>query len=702
MSNLKKKAANKKEAKAREKRVMEDALWSAKEDRHLKVYTFVLGLTVAVLIAGVIGSYFVPSPYVYGFDAALVVILIIMMVSLHNHVVRRFEYRVNEQAVEVSTAYQQYMTQWQTPYMMLDNRLKIVWINAAFRKLMVQVDPNAADPKGKLLEEIGLTWGSDKPDWDPIRKELTIGGSIFQGLMSQIRLRDKEEPASDKRSYTLMYGLSLTDITREKMLEQENLDQQTMVGLFYVDNYDQIFGVMDENDRPVVEAAIYRQLGDLASELNGIMNKLENDRYIIQFPRKSLDILCNVKKFDILEKVKKIESGSRFNVTLSVGIGVDKDLQVARRYASNAIELAMGRGGDQAVVKSVDEQKFFGGMSVSAVNNTRVRARLIAVALKERIQAFDRVLIMGHSNPDLDCLGSAMGVYRMCKDLNKPANIIISKDRHNAVTYLYDLIASDPDHADVMIDHDEAMQYVGENTLLIVVDVNRSVIIQYADILEQMKDVVVIDHHRAAADHITGAVISYVEPFASSASEMVTELLQYVLEQPKLSPVEVDGLLAGIMLDTKNFVDQTGVRTFEAAAYLRRRGADINRVRKMFKNDMEEFKAKSNLIASADQIFGNLAYASWSSSMPNAVTVAAQAADDLLAIQGIDASFVATALPSGKINISARSQGSFNVQLVMEELGGGGHHSAAGAQMQDISLDGVRERVEAAIAKVIG
>ncbi|MCF0136121.1 MAG: DHH family phosphoesterase [Lachnospiraceae bacterium] len=675
----------------------DSSLWNAREDKHLRTYRFALIAGLLLIFFNMIGRLFIPSPWVYGFDVACLTITIILMITLYNRVMKRFEYRVNEQAVGIATEYQQYMNQWQTPYVMLDNRLRVVWYNDAFRKIMT-----TADPIGFTPDEMGIQWGNDKPDWDPIQKVITLDNAIYRVLLSQIRLRDKNEPASDTRSYTLMYGMSFTDITREKKLEQENLDQQTVVTLLYIDNYDQIVSIMDEGEKPVMEAAVYRQLSDLAADLAGVINRLERDRFMIQFPRRSLKKLCETRKFDILENVKKIESGSRYRITLSIGVGVDKDLQSARRYASGAIELAMGRGGDQAVVKYADTQQFFGGMSASTESNTRVRARLIALALKERIEAFDRVLIMGHNNPDLDCLGSALGVYRMCIDLKKPANIVISEKHHSAITYLYDLVKNDPDHAGAMIDHDEALELISDKTLLIIVDVNRSVIVQYPDILEKMKDVVVIDHHRAAADHINGAVISYVEPFASSASEMVTELLQYMLEKPKFSGVEIDGMLAGIMLDTKNFVDQAGVRTFEAAAYLRRRGADIGRVRKMFKNDMDEYKAKSNLIAESVMIYPSIAYAQWQADMSNAVTVAAQAADDLLDIRGVDASFVVTGLPGGKINISARSQGNFNVQLVMEALGGGGHHSAAGAQMQNISLDGVRDRIDEAIGRVAG
>lgn len=671
-------------------------LWNAKQDKHLRGYRAMLIIVIIVMVGMIVGRHFINTPYVYGFEAACLALVIVLIVSLYNRVMKRFEYRVNEQAVSISTAYQQYMNQWQFPYLMLDHRMKIVWYNDAFRKII-----KATELEGKSLEEAGLNWGTDKPDWDPIQKELTINEKLYRGLMSQIRLRDKDMPAADSRSFTLMYGLSLMDITVERRLEQENFEQQPAVGLFYVDNYDQIIGDMSEGERPVLEAGIFRALSDLAGNLGGIMNQLERDRYFLQFPRKSLDRLCNEMKFDILERVKKIETGSRYQVTLSVGVGVDKDLTVARRYAGSSVELAMGRGGDQAVVKTKDEQKFFGGLSTSAESNTRVRARLIALALKERIEASDRVLIMGHSNPDMDSLGSALGVYRAALEMKKPANIVISREKHAAVEILYDRVDQDPDHQGAMIDHDEALSLCGPNTLLVVVDVNRKMFTQYGDLLDHVDNIVVIDHHRTAADHISGAAVSYVEPYASSASEMVTELMQYMIETPKLTSVEADGLFAGISLDTKSFTLSTGVRTFEAAAYLRRKGADSMRVRKMFKNDMEDYRAKSRLIANAEIMFGNIAYSSWTTDMANATTVAAQAADELMDVQGIQGSFVVTQVP-GQVNISARSLGDINIQRIMEQLGGGGHHTGGGAQLKGATLEETRARIEEIVARSMG
>ena len=655
-----------------------------------------IGIILVVLV-DIVVRYFLSGYFVILLDVLCFIVIVVLAIVLRNSAVKRFERRVTDQATQIASEYQQYMNQWETPYIMLYANLRIAWYNDAFRRLM-----KYQDCAGKTLEDLQIRWGNQKPDWDPISKQIIYDDKYYRAIMTQIRLRDSDTPAVENK-FTQMYGLSLQDISREMYLEKENLDQQGVVALFYVDNYDQILSTMDENDRPILEAMIFRNLSDQAQELKGIMTKLERDRYMVVFPHKSLEILTG-SNFNILEKIKKLESGDRYQATLSIGVGVDKSIEAARRYARSGVDLAMGRGGDQAVVKTKDSQQFFGGMSTTVESNTRVRARLIAYALKESIESSDQVLIMGHNNPDLDCLGAALGMYRVVFEMKKPVNIVISKDRHNAVDYLYNRVMTDHDHANVLVDLEDAIKICDRqpNTLLILVDVNRRVIVQYPELLDHVRSINVIDHHRTAADSVERVTISYVEPFASSASEMITELMQYIVENPPLTQVEADGLFAGIALDTKNFTVKTGIRTFEAAAYLRRKGADSVRVRKMFKNDMEDYKAKAQIVSDAEIIGDNMAIACWSSSLPNATTVAAQAADELLDIHGVQASFVLTEMDSGQVNISARSLGEINVQLIMEELNGGGHLSMAGAQLKDVSLEHAKEMVLDAIAKVTG
>ena len=666
-----------------------------KTDIGFKIYHILLYVILAVMLADVVLTFMMDDTLQGVVKAGFFLIVASVVVYVKKVLSETVRERILTNAVDLGNEFQQYMNQWEYPYALFGSNLRVVWYNEAFRKLV-----KYEDCIGKSLEELNIKWGSEKPDWDPLCKMIEMEDHYFRALMSQIRLRDKGSYHMDLKSYTEVYSLSLQDVTREVKLEQENIDQQTVVALLYLDNYDQIISGVDDNRRPLMEAMIFRKLSDLSSEVGGILTRLENDRFFLVFPRKNLEKLY-ANKFRILEDMKKLNMGNKFPVTLSIGVGVDKEIETARRYARSSVDLAMGRGGDQAVVKSQETQKFFGGMTNTSENNTRVRARLIAYALKELITGCDNVLVMGHANPDLDSFGAALGMYRGVLELKKPAHIVMSEDKHAAVEHLYRRVKEDKEYRDVLINQKQAEEQMGPNTLLILVDVNRRVIAQFPDLVDKAKNIAVIDHHRTSADSVEGAGVSYVEPFASSASEMVTELLQYMVENLTMRSIEADGLFAGIALDTKNFTVKTGVRTFDAASFLRRRGADSVRVRKMFKNDMGDYKAKAEVVRSAEIIGDSLAVAAWSSNLPNASTVAAQAADELLDVHGIQASFVMTEMDKGQVNFSARSLGEVNVQLIMEELGGGGHLSMAGAQLKDATLESARARLESAIEKVL-
>lgn len=666
-----------------------------KTDVGFKIYTVLLYVVMAILLANAVLNYVYNT--IGNAILALVLFVVISGIALYvNRVLKRsIRERVLSNAVELGNEYQQYMNQWEYPYALFSSNLRLVWYNEAFRKLV-----KYEDCIGKTIEELQIDWGNEKPDWDPLSKMIEMDGHFFKAVMSQVRLRDQGSEQLDLKSYTEVYSLSLQDVTREVLLEKENLDQQTVIALIYVDNYDQIFNSMEENRRPLLEAMLFRRLSDFSTEIGGILTKLERDRFYVVFPHKNLEKLYE-NQFKVLEEVKKLSIGNKFPATLSIGVGEDKELAMARKFARSSVDLAMGRGGDQAVVKNKDTQRFFGGMTTTTENNTRVRARLIGYALKELISACDRVLIMGHANPDLDSFGAALGMYRAAFELKKPVHIVMSREKHAAVDYLYRRVDEDKDYMNVLIDQEQAEEYLGPNTLLILVDVNRRVIVQFPELVDKANNIAVIDHHRTSADSVEGVGVSYVEPFASSASEMVTELLQYMVENLSLRSIEADGLFAGIALDTKNFTVKTGVRTFEAAAFLRRKGADSVRVRKMFKNDMGDYKAKAQVISNAQILSNQMAIATWSSELPNATTVAAQAADELLDIHGIHASFVLTEMDHQQVNISARSLGEINVQLIMEELGGGGHLTMAGAQLKDVSLEEAQSQLEKAIETVM-
>lgn len=649
-------------------------------------------LLVAVVVICIVNNYYAKGLLRLGINLGCLIVAVGTVIFIIQSIQKQFRSLVLEEAVGLSSEYQQYMSQWEYPYALLSSNLRVVWQNEAFRKLV-----GYEDCKGKSLQDLGIEWSGEKPDWDPLTQLIDIQGRSYQALMNQIRLRDQEENLEAER-YTQVFGLSMRDVSRERELERENFEQQSVVMLLYMDNYDQIIGTMDENQRPLFEANVYRTISDFSNNIGGIMTRLERDRFFVIFPRRSLEEL-EAQQFEILEEIKKIESGERYQTTLSIGVGVDADIEKARGNARMAVELAMGRGGDQAVVRTLDNSEFFGGASGSVEVNTRVRARLIAYALRDLIEASDKVLIMGHSNPDLDAFGSALGMYRASRELEKSAYIVMDPDNHSAVDYLYSRVMESKEYADVMVDHPKAIELVSEKTLLVVVDVNRKSFADFPELIDNVQNIAVIDHHRTAADSIAGAQVSYVEPFASSASEMVTELLQYIAERPALKTIEVDGLFSGIALDTKNFTVMSGVRTFEAAAYLRRRGADSIRVRKMFRNDFGDYKAKAAIVGGAEIIDDKIAVATWRSEDQSASTITAQAADELMDIHGMLASFVLTDIGGGQVNISARSLGDLNVQVIMEELGGGGHHSGAGAQLKDTTLEEAKERLIGIVKK---
>ncbi len=665
-----------------------------KEKRGFQIYFITLYGILALLFASVCVSLFFKDTN-WTIAATVLLLAVAGCLAVVRYVFKKYiRENILCAALNLENEFQQHMEQWEDPMLLLSAEAKVVWCNEAFNKLV-----HFENVLGRHVSELGMDLDGGRADWETVKKQVTYEDRHYMASMRKVRIEDKNSLHIDGRNFSKVYSISLRDITREVVLEKENRDQQTVMALIYTDNYEQIFESMEESRKPLLEAMIYRYISNFSADLNGILVRLEKDRFMLAFPHKYLEKM-EESKFRILEDVKKLNYGNKYAPTLSIGVGVDKDVYTAREYARNAVELALGRGGDQAVIKNKEKQIFYGGNSAGTENNTRVRARLVAYALKEMIEEADRVLIMGHANPDLDCFGAALGLYRAAAVLKKPAHIVMS-DEHPAVADLYQRVKNERNYGDVIIGKEQALHQMKEgSTLLILADVNRPSITQAPELLKTADHIAVIDHHRSSEEQVEHVDISYVEPYASSASEMVTELLQYMVENLKLKQVEMDGLFAGIALDTKNFTVKTGVRTFEAAAYLRRCGADSVSVRQMFKNDMEEYKARAGIVSAAHIINGNMAIAGWKGGIENASAVAAQAADELLDIRGIESSYVLTQM-GDQINISARSLGKINVQLIMEELGGGGHMTVAGAQLRQTSLEEAEEKVVAAIQAVL-
>lgn len=475
----------------------------------------------------------------------------------------------------------------------------------------------------------------------------------------------------------------------------ESLDIKTCVGLIFIDNYDDVFETLEDTRRPLVVALIDRKINAYAQNVEGIVKKFEKDRYIFIFDSSKINYMVE-DNFRILDDIRKIDMGNKIPLTLSLGIGINgKSIHQNMEYARAAMDLALGRGGDQVLIKEGENYRFFGGKARDTETNSGVRARVKSFALTELINEASNVLIMGHRNADLDCLGADVGIYKIVSAHGKEANIVLNSVTSSIKSFYDKLVEISPYGNGCFIKGEDAASKITENTLLIIVDCHRPSILEFPKVAEMVKKIVVIDHHRKGAEFIKNPVLTYHEPYASSTCELVTELIRYMNVKISLNPTEADGILSGIIVDTKNYLIKTGTKTFEASAFLRRNGADTTRVRMLMQNDMESYKAKAMAVNSARIIRENIAIAICPELVENPELISAQIADDLLNITGIEAAFAIYFDHAGeKVHISARSLGSINVQRIMEKLGGGGHQTAAGTQI-------VNEDMEEAMEKLI-
>ena len=587
------------------------------------------------------------------------------------------------------------------PHALLDDAGKIVWTNIAFERAIHQ-------EKG-FHKSISALFPNITTDKFPINEEevhydVTYDESSYVLKMKRISLDEMATNSDiiDAEGYEgFLIAVYLFDETALRLAINEVDSQSLAAGLIYIDNYDEALESVEEVRRSLLTALIDRKINKYIATCDGIAKKIEKDKYFIVMPKKSAQYLKEVR-FDILEDVKTVNIGNEMAVTLSIGMGLD-GLSYSQNYefARNAIDLALGRGGDQAVVKTPEEIMYFGGKSQKVEKSTRVKARVKAHALKEIITGKDTVIVMGHRIGDVDSFGSSVGIYRIAKTLDRKCHIVLN-DVTNSMKPLVDLFKDNPDFdQDMIINNQQAIDIAGNNVVLVVVDVNKPSITECPELLKFCKSIVVLDHHRQGTEVIENATLSYVEPYASSACEMVSEILQYIDETVKIKPEEADSMYSGIMVDTNNFMNKTGVRTFEAAAFLRRNGADVTRVRKLFREDAAEYKAKADAVSQAEIYRGAYAISVCSGDeLQSPTIVAAQAANELLNIKGVRASFTFTQYQN-KIYVSARSIDEVNVQIIMERLGGGGHISSAGCQFEGKTTDEAISMIKGQIDSMI-
>lgn len=498
-----------------------------------------------------------------------------------------------------------------------------------------------------------------------------------------------------RRKNTDMFALYIIDNTELIEVLQKYEESQVCTGLIMIDSYDELLQSMPQEERTSVLTEIETKIYDWVLKFGGIALKTERDRFVFVIEQKYLDEIIE-NKFEILGIAKDTETEGVIPTTLSIAISAEGESNYEKyKAAIAAMDLVLGRGGDQAVVRRNGKYEFFGGKAQEVEKRTKVKARTVAVALEELITEAPNVLIMGHANGDIDSMGSSLGIYRIVKSLGKTAKIVNNTFGLTLKDFI-EAVEQEEEYKDVIIDKAEALSEITEDTLLVIVDTHKRSYVEVPELLDKTNKIVVIDHHRRGPDYIDNAILMFHEVYASSAAELVTELVQYTNNETQLTTFEAEALYAGIMVDTKNFTFKTGVRTFEAAAYLRKNNIDIIKVKKWFQSDLESYNVISDIVKSTEVIRDTIGIAEYNEEDDNANLICAKAADELLTISDISVSFVIGKVKD-KVYISGRSIGDINVQIILEKMGGGGHSTVAGAQIENVSIAEAKEQLKAAI-----
>mgnify|MGYP001059187604 CR=1 FL=1 len=656
-------------------------------------------LSVFVMAANLVAGALSPRAGLAMSGFTLLYIMIAMWLFLYRR--KKLLNGMVEFSAQYAWVQKQLLDNMAMPYAVTDETGRLLWLNQAFSDI-VREEKESRRSLTALFPEITREFLDEMEDAASVH-------SSFEDKFYRVDIRriyvDEEEGLrmgmSEGEGGDLLMGVYLFDETEELFYKQEIDRQKLVAGLIYLDNYDEALESVEEVRRSLLSALIDRKINKYITNLDGIVKKLEKDKYLFVIKQESAEVLQE-DRFALLEEVKTVNIGNDMAVTLSIGMGMDGD-SYCRNYefARTAIDMALGRGGDQAVVKDGSKIHYYGGKSQQLEKTTRVKARVKAHAMRELMETKDKLLIMGHKNGDSDSFGAAVGIYRVATFLNKKARIVVN-GVNSSVKPMMARFQDNPDYPeDLLMTGEEAAEWADAGTMLVVVDVNRPSITEAPELLNRIRTIVVLDHHRQSSEIIDNAVLSYVEPYASSTCEMVAEILQYIGDGIKMRPAEADAMYAGIVIDTNNFLNQAGVRTFEAAAFLRRNGADVVRVRKLFRDRLEDYKARAEAIQRAEIYKHFFAISECpSQGLESPTVVGAQAANELLDIVGIKASFVLTQIRD-TIYFSARSIDEINVQIMMEKLGGGGHRTIAGAQIKDISVPEARERMKAIITEML-
>ena len=610
---------------------------------------------------------------------------------------RLYRKKINNEIISFATQFgmvqRELLRNFQIPYAILDDEGKILWMNNQFVKVSGRDKAYQKSITGIFTTITRQV--IEQANEEPYSIHLEHNERFYEAALQKLSFsQDGGEQLlalSGEESLTALLLFDETDLMHYRKI---NDDERLVVALVYIDNYEETIDEVEDVKRSLLTAVIDRKISRFFSDINAIVRKVEKDKYFIVFQQQYMAQL-EEGKFSLLEDIKTTKMGNESEITLSIGIGMNgADYTESAEFAKTAIGLALGRGGSQAVVKNRGEVMYYGVRGKEIEKNTRVKARVKAQALREMMETKNRVIVMGHQISDVDALGAGLGVFCAARELGKPCQIVLN----TITTSLRPLVEAFSESAgyprDMFVNSGEALDILDNNTLVVVVDTNRPNYTECPQLLERCKNIVVFDHHRQGSEQVQNPMMSYIEPYASSTCEMIAEVLQYFSERVHLSPLEADCIYAGILIDTNNFMTKVGVRTFEAAAYLRRCGAEVTRVRKMLREDMETYKARAEVVRHAEVYHGAFAISVCEASeLESPTVVGAQAANELLNIVGIKASFVLTEYQK-KIYVSSRSIDEIDVQLIMERLGGGGHLNVAGAQIEDSNIDDVKNRIE--------
>ena len=636
-----------------------------------KIYLFIIAILFILLCINNV-KYIIPSIILY----AVILVYTIWVSQKRKGEVSSY---LDELTFNVDSAAKNTLINSPFPLIIMDSNGNVIWKSSKFNMEFANVGINSYIED--LAKEIKMEITKDKK---PVLldKQIKIEDKTYHIIGNNVKTKKKDKRKGTAESTTIFYFIDVTD--KQDLLDKYN-KSKSCVSIIMIDNYEEIMQRISEDRKTQVIADVERKLYEWAGSYGGIIIKKDRDTFISIIEKQNLDNM-EENKFSILDEIKEVAKDEKIQITLSIAVSSEGDTNSDKyESAQNAMDIALGRGGDQAVIRRDGKYTFFGGKTLELEKRTKVKARVISHALEELIENSENVMVMGHWNADIDALGSSLGIYRLAKALGKDA-YIVNNTNGLAVENFVETLKKQEEYKNAILDKSAALSKASKETLLIIVDTHKRSYVEVPELLEQTEKIVIIDHHRRGEDFIDNAILTFHEVYASSAAELVTEIIEYSSKNITLAGIEAESLYAGIMMDTKNFTFKTGVRTFEAAAYLRKYGIDIIKVKKWFQSDLESYSVIADIVKNAEVVNDTIGISVYQEKDKNANLICAKAADELLTISNITASFVLGDM-GDRICISGRSIGDINVQVILEKLGGGGHITLAGAQLEGMTLE---------------